>query len=270
MSTAPLADAALRHIASALGAPCRRRSAGRDHRRQLRSRQSGLARRLRPPAGTRARRLLSAAIDGARLCPARHHGRDPADGHRSAARGRSDVISGVSGHGARCCHAARLGHGARSGALAGRDGQSSFATLHAPVRCPRTGPHLRHAPVRHRGAALRSPRGIELAYETVDWKPAEGGRLTEALYEAYGFSRSASPARSRIRPSSCSPPRWPRSRRRSPTYRPHLPANVVADGLLSDAQLESVIYAGEAHSRPSRRILDRRRDLRRRLRGARR
>src|SRR5262249_45452262 len=27
-----------------------------------------------------------------------------------------------------------------------------------------------------------------------------------------------------------------------------LPANVISDGLLSDAQLESVIYAGEAHS----------------------
>lgn len=33
-----------------------------------------------------------------------------------------------------------------------------------------------------------------------------------------------------------------------PTYRPHLPQAIVETGTLSDAQLESVIYAGEAHS----------------------
>ena len=40
--------------------------------------------------------------------------------------------------------------------------------------------------------------------------------------------------------ASVAPPR--------PTYRPCLPAGIVSDGLLSDAQLESVIYAGEAHA----------------------
>jgi hypothetical protein len=32
-----------------------------------------------------------------------------------------------------------------------------------------------------------------------------------------------------------------------PSYRPHLPPAVISGGLLSEAQLESVIYAGEAH-----------------------
>ena len=34
-----------------------------------------------------------------------------------------------------------------------------------------------------------------------------------------------------------------------PTYRPMLPERVVADGLLSDAQIESIVLAGEAHDR---------------------
>ena len=40
-----------------------------------------------------------------------------------------------------------------------------------------------------------------------------------------------------------------------PSWRPILPERLVTDGLLSDAQLESVVLAGEAHSPPSRRRL---------------
>jgi predicted RNA methylase len=96
--------------------------------------------------------------------------------------------------------------------------------------------------------ALREPDAVELVYETIDWTPPEGARLTDALYEEYGLQSIRIPG-SQAHPTklvqsaamaSVAPPK--------PSYRPHLPANLAADGLLSDAQLESVIYAGEAHS----------------------
>jgi predicted RNA methylase len=95
-------------------------------------------------------------------------------------------------------------------------------------------------------ARTSDPEVLELAYETVEWKPLEGRSLTEALYEEYGLQSIRIPD-SRMHPTklvqsaamaSVAPPK--------PSYRPHLPANIIASGLLSDAQLESVIQAGEA------------------------
>ena len=89
------------------------------------------------------------------------------------------------------------------------------------------------------------PEGIPLAYDIVDWTPPEGAHLTEAIYEEYGLQSIRIPG-SQAHPTklvqsaamaSVSPPK--------PSYRPMLPANITA--LLSDAQLETVIYAGEAH-----------------------
>ena len=97
-------------------------------------------------------------------------------------------------------------------------------------------------------ARAREPDSIELVYETIDWKPADGRFLTDALYEGYALQSIRIPG-SQAHPTrlvqsaamaSVAPP--------TPSYRPHVPANLVSDGLLSDAQLESVIQAGEAHS----------------------
>jgi hypothetical protein len=80
-------------------------------------------------------------------------------------------------------------------------------------------------------ATAFEPAGTELAYEIVDWKPAEDGRLTEALYEPYGLQsvriEGARPHPTRLVQSaamaSVAPPK--------PTYQPRLLAKVVSDGL---------------------------------------
>ncbi|BAY41895.1 hypothetical protein NIES2111_62910 (plasmid) [Nostoc sp. NIES-2111] len=87
---------------------------------------------------------------------------------------------------------------------------------------------------------------LPLDYEVIDWAATEG--LKDTLYETYRPQRirirDAKPHPSLLCESAAlalvSPP--------SPTYKPHLPRNIITQGLLSEAQLESVIYAGQAHS----------------------
>ncbi|MEH1899407.1 MAG: strawberry notch family protein [Nostoc sp.] len=86
---------------------------------------------------------------------------------------------------------------------------------------------------------------VVLEYEVIEWTASEG--LKDTLYETYRPQRirikDALPHPSLLCESAAlalvSPP--------PPTYKPHLPRNIVSQGLLSEAQLESVIYAGQAH-----------------------
>jgi predicted RNA methylase len=94
--------------------------------------------------------------------------------------------------------------------------------------------------------SLAEPEGVELAYETVDWMPPQGARLSDSIYEDYALQSIRIPGAEdhptqlvqSAAMASVAPPK--------PSYRPRLPANIL--NLLSGAQLETVIYAGEAHS----------------------
>jgi hypothetical protein len=113
---------------------------------------------------------------------------------------------------------------------------------------PRPAPHSSTGVVLAPAPRIASAEIVELAYEPCQWKAPEGGALSSGLYEPYAV-QSISIEGARPHPTtlvqsaamaSVAPPK--------PSYRPHLPKSVVESGLLSHAQCESVIYAGEAHS----------------------
>ena len=93
-----------------------------------------------------------------------------------------------------------------------------------------------------------TPDVAELAYETCEWTPAGSARLSASLYEGYTLQSIRIPgARPHptklVQSAAMAALASPR-----PSYRPYLPPRLLSLGILSDAQLESMIYAGEAHA----------------------
>lgn len=124
------------------------------------------------------------------------------------------------------------------------DGEIGLGTAAKPAVVRKVAPIAR----RPQPVISATPDAVALTHEPIEWKPAEGADLTDALYESYALQSihipGAKPHPTKLVQSaamaSVAPPH--------PSYRPHLPVHIIKSDILSDAQLESVIYAGDVHS----------------------
>ena len=239
-----MADTAFRHIASALA---RLADGGRLWRSPARAsgRTYRPARRLRPAARARPHRVHG--HDRRRgLRQARHHDRHAADRHRQGARREPGGAAGIAGHGARRCDLAGLDRGACPEPPAARDNPRH---PDAGCRAPRTvrGYLARAAIARPSKPSVVDLEAVDLAYETIDWTPPEGARSAMRSMRNTGSNRSGFRAPKRTRPSWCSPPPWPRSRRQNRAIGRACRSISSATRSSPTPSSRRVVYAGEAH-----------------------
>jgi len=160
---------------------------------------------------------------------------------------RAGAAAGGGGAGGAGLAGAGLGGGAAGGATGGAGGPAGGAAA---------GPGGRRAGRQRGGQPAAQVPGLRPAVETAyEYKPdadeavAAGGqeRLTDSAYSPYSPAVRVPGARPHESPlvesaamAAVRPP--------PPTYKPHLSPDVIEKGLLSDAALETLVYAGQAHS----------------------
>ena len=241
---------------SALGAapPCPRRPPGGDHGRECFSPSS---RRTARPSRSWQTSAASSSAPGISGALYRRHG--------TTIETRLTVIDRVpapGGAGDVPCHPMAESAG---GAARSRHRPCPRAACRRARRLPHSDPRpallfplpaRTSAPARRRRRSRRpsrprpSRRSSSPIYMSTRPAPPADARSPATRSMSPTASRpSASRARSPIPPGSSSRRRWPPSSRPGPPTGRIFPARVVTEGLLSDAQLESVIYAGEAHTR---------------------
>src|SRR5690606_22524370 len=112
------------------------------------------------------------------------------------------------------------------------DGAIGLGTAAKPAVARKVAPIAR----RPQTVISAAPDAVELIYEPIEWKPADGADLTDALYEGYALQSIHIPGakphptklvQSAAMASVASP---------HPSYRPHLPVHIIKSGILSEGR----------------------------------